>query len=117
MEKLKSLIQKFSSLKLSGLILAVFLLGIMLILMSDFDGFIKNEGRGNYEKKIEELCREIVKADIYVTVNTNSLGDVAGVALVLKGGDNGTLKLKLTEAISTLFSLPASKIYVTAPIN
>ncbi len=113
---LKEAIGKIGEIKHSKLILLACVIGILLMLFGSgfFDRNEKNSGT-DYEKDIKELCRKIVDEDIYVTVNTNSANSLAGVALVLKGGEDSLLKLKLTQAISVLYSIPTSKIYVTAP--
>lgn len=116
MGKIKELFEKFTKLKHSGLLLAALVIGILLILVP-FEGSNSFDSKVTPEENIRELCERICKSDIYVTVSTNSLGDISGVALVLTDGDTPGVKLKLTEAVSTLYSLPSSKIYVTAPIK
>jgi hypothetical protein len=116
MEKLKGILDKFTKLRHSGLIIAAMIIGLVLVLFPT-DGFGTQNSHSSPERSIRELCERICHSNIYVTVSTNSLGDICGVALVLDGGDTPQIRLKLTEAVSTLYSLSSSKIYITAPIN
>lgn len=116
--KIKGTFEKIVKLKHSGLIFAAIIIGLFLIIFSDsFSGGIKTGDDTKIEKEIVELCTEIVNSKVYVAVNCGSDGTVSGVTVVLAAGDDANLKLKLTEAIKALCSVPSSKIYVTAPYS
>lgn len=114
-EIIKKAVKSLGGAKNAGIMALFLALGIALTLFGgEGSGIISSESRGGEEKKIERLCERVCPdADVYVTVNTNSVGDVTGIAVVCSGGNSAGVKLTICEMLSTLYSIPSSQIYVT----
>ncbi len=110
---LKDSLAQLKRVKNLGLISAVLVIGILLCMAGDITSL--NSGSGKTVKAdIERLCVELTGNKVYVSVNTDHSDRLVGIAVILKEGDSATLRLKLTEMLSTLYAIPASRIYVTS---
>lgn len=95
-----------------GVILFAVVLGVMLCLIAPSQSK-SVESTARCEKKIAQLCLAAVGSEPYVSVNRDTDGTVIGVVVVLERGDEPTARLRVTEMISTLYSIPSSHVYVT----
>lgn len=95
-----------------GVIMLAVLLGVMLCLITPSQS-TSGESAAKCEKKIARLCFAAVGSEPYVSVNRESDGTVVGVVVVLERGDDPATRLKVTEMISTLYSVSSSHVYVT----
>ena len=96
-----------------GLIAAALILGKFLCTIDSDFSFNNSGGVNSTEKDIAELCREVIGSEPYVSVNSDQLGTITGIAIVIDGKENDSVKLKLTEMLATLYSISSSRIYVT----
>lgn len=94
------------------LVLAVLVLGVCLML---FGGASEDGGTddASLEARIERLCERVTGAsDISVMVRTDSVGEVRGVAVVCRGGEDANVRLTVTEMLTALFGIPSSAVSV-----
>lgn len=96
-----------------GLIVAAVILGIFLCTIDSDFSLNKSNSISSTERDIAELCREVIGSEPYVSVNTDSIGSITGIAIVIDGKENDSVKLRITEMLATLYSISSSRIYVT----
>lgn len=111
-EKITKALSKLSGFKSIGVASIILLIGIFFCLIEPHAD-VYNAPDVDYEKEIVRLCTETVGQKPYVSVDYEKSGEISGVAVIVDSGDNATVRLKLTEMISTLYALPYSRIYVT----
>ncbi len=92
------------------LIVAVLAFGIILML---FGGDSNRNMSDSTEIHVKELCEQIDGVyDVHVMIVYKNDKDVGGIAVVCDGGDTAAIKLKLTELLSSLFTIPSSAVSV-----
>lgn len=98
--------------KKSVVIIAVMLLfGVCLMLFGG--GELSKEKSASIEERVEALCeRTLGASDISVMVMTGVDGEVCGVAVVCRGGEDASVRLTLTEMLTALFGIPSSRVSV-----
>lgn len=96
------------------LIVAALILGVCMMI---FGGTSRSTGDSAdaLEARLEKLCENVYGAsEVSVMVRTDSLGEVRGVAVVCRGGEDAQVRLTLTEMLTALFGIPSSAISVVS---
>ncbi len=92
------------------LIGAVLVIGIGLMLFGQGGG--THYGADDTEVRVRELCERIDGVfDVHVMIRFED-DAVKGIAVVCDGGDRAEVKLKLTEVLCSLFSIPSASVSV-----
>lgn len=69
-------------------------------------------GSHDTELRVKELCERIDGVfDVHVMIRLEN-DTVKGIAVVCDGGDRAEVKLKLTEILCSLFSIPSGSVSV-----
>lgn len=93
------------------LILILLVVGVCLMLFGGTGGGKTSDA--SLEARIEKLCERVEGAsDISVMVRTDSSGEVRGVAVVCRGGEEASVRLTVTEMLTALFGIPSSAVSV-----
>lgn len=113
MEFIKKAVKSIGGGKRAGIMSLLILLGVLLTAFGA-NGLALPESDSDQEKKIERLCEKVCpNTEVYVTINTDSMNRVTGIAVVCEKGNSAGVKLAICEMLSTLYSIPSSQIYVT----
>ncbi|MBQ8249735.1 MAG: hypothetical protein IJY93_07655 [Clostridia bacterium] len=92
------------------LIVIVLAVGIGLMLFGR-DGTV-HIGADDTEVRVRELCEQIDGVfNVHVMIRFED-DTVKGIAVVCDGGDRAEVKLKLTEVLCSLFSIPSGSVSV-----
>ncbi len=110
----KKLIEYLRERKSLWFITAALVIGIFLMLFGRSGGrVLSDSSRSEIETRLENLCEQVGGvSEVTVMVRVGEDGGVKGVAIVCSGGDDPTIKLKLTQLLCALFGIGSDSVSV-----
>ena len=89
------------------------LLAVLGVLLLTFGGRVGEEGEPDLEGEVAELCSTVAGVgECRVMLTVSEGGEVQSVAVVCDGGDSARVRAALTDLLSDLFGIGASRITV-----